>query len=222
MKKLKANVPSRKKIKLNWFKAKADVSIERKVELQYNANSVLNNKNKWDVSVKYVLVKEGTPKEIPVNSPMTLYKEGLPFLFLSTSNSIGKKIISEELIDADIIVEDNIVEIKEGEPEISFEDALKPEEHIEIRTRYDIIARKITIENKLDNQVDLELTFKQTKDVSFIKSIPEANTVEEPNYQFNITVPSEQTKKISLELRAKIVTRVTKIKPEFVKAYKKR
>ncbi len=219
---MKANVPSRKKIKLNWFKAKAEVSIDRKVELQYNANSVLNNKNKWDVSVKYVMIKEGAPKEIPINSPMTLYKEGLPFLFLSTSNSIGKKIISEELIDADIIVEDNIVEIKEGEPEITFEDALKPEEHIEIRTRYDVITRKITIENKLDNQVELKLTFKQTKDVSFLKSVPEPNSVEEPNYQFNVAIPSEQTKKISLELRAKIVTRVTKIKPEFIKGYKKR
>lgn len=172
---------------------------------------------KWDVKVKYILTKESDPKEIPVNSPMTLYKGSLPFLFLSTSSTIGNKIISEELIDSDIIVDDDIVQISEGKPEITFEDALKPEEHIEVRTRFDKINRKITIENKLDNEIELTLNFKQTKDVTFVKSEPVPDATEEPNYKFKIKIASEQSKKISLDLQAKIVKRVTRIKPEFVK-----
>ncbi len=214
---MRANIPSRKKIKLEWFKSKAEFKIERKIEFQYTANTVTYNKHNYDAKVTYVLVKEGEPKDIPSNSPMTLYKGGLPFLFLSTSGTIGNKIISEDLIDSDIVVDDDIVEIKEGKPEITFEDAIKPKQHIEVRTRYDKIFRKITVENKLDNEIEIELNFKQTKDVTFIKSDPTPDETEEPNFKFKVTVPSEQKKKISLELQAKIVTRVTRIKPEFIK-----
>lgn len=213
---MRANIPSRKKIKIEWFKSKAQFNIERKVAIEYNSSSVNYNKINWEAKVKYVLVKEGDPKALPSNSPMTLYKQGLPFLFLSTSGTVGNKIISEELIDDDIKIDDDIIQVVEGKPEIIFEDAIKPKEHIEVRTRHDKIIRKITIENKLDNEIELELNFKQTKDVTFVKSEPEASEVEEPIYKYKITIPSEQTKRITLELQAKIVTRVTKIKPEFI------
>lgn len=214
---MKANIPSRKKVKLEWFKSKAQFTIERKIEFQYTANTVTYNKLNYDVNVKYILVKEGEPKDVPSNSPMTLYKGGLPFLFLTSAGAIGNKIISEELVDADIDVDDDIVEVKEGKPEITFEDALKPKEHIEVRTRYDTISRKVTIENKLDNNIEMELNFKQTKDVTFVKAEPAPNETEEPNYKFKLSIPSEETKRITLELKAKIVTRVTRIKPEFIK-----
>lgn len=217
---MKANVPSRKKIKLNWFKAKADFSIDRKVDIEYTASTASYNKLNWEVTVRYIIIKEGDPKDIPVNSPMTLYKGGLPFLFLSTAGTIGKKIISEDLIDDDIEIQDDIVEIKEGTPEITFEDALKPKEHIEVRTRYDKILRRISIENKLDNQISMILNFKQTKDITYIKSEPQPTEIEEPIYKFDITIPSEQTSRITLELQAKIVKRVTKLKPEYVKKTK--
>ncbi|MBY9003263.1 MAG: hypothetical protein KGD73_04775, partial [Candidatus Lokiarchaeota archaeon] len=158
--------------------------------------------------------------DLPVNSPMTLYKNNLPFLFLNTSECIGNKIISEELIDDDIIVEDNIVQIKEGEPKITFEDALQPKEHIEVRTRYDHISRKINIENKLNNPINLDLDFKQTKDIMFVSSQPEPSEIEEPNHIYQINIPPESNAKVTLELQAKIVTRVTKIKPEYVKKLK--
>ncbi|TFF94572.1 MAG: hypothetical protein EU544_04305 [Promethearchaeota archaeon] len=209
-------MPSRKKIKLEWFKSKASLDIERTISIEYNANSVNYNKQNWEAIVKYVLVKEGAPKEIPSNSPMTLYKQGLPFLFLSTSGTIGNKIISEELIDDDIKIDDDIIQIDEGKPEITFEDAIKPKEHIEVRTRYDTITRKITIENKLDNEISLELNFKQTKDVTYVKSTPEPQEIEEPIYKYQLVIPSEESKRITLELKAKIVKRVTKIKPEFL------
>jgi len=218
---MKANVPTRKKIKLNWFKSKCEFNIERKINIEYNANSATYNKQNWDVIVKYVFIKEGDPKDIPANSPMTIYKNGLPFLFLSTTATIGNKIISEELIDDDISVDDDIVQIIEGKPEIAFEDALKPKEHIEVRTRYDKIIRKITVENKLDNEIDLILNFKQTKDVVFVKSDPIPSEIEEPNHLYNIKIPSEESSKITLEIQAKIVKRVTKIKPEFTKELKK-
>ena len=214
---MKANVPTRKKIKLNWFKSNCALSIERKIAIEYNTNSVTYNKITWDVLVKYVLTKEGAPKEIPANSPMKLYKGGLPFLFLSTSTTIGNKIISEELIDSDIVVDDDIVNINEGEDKVTYEDARDPKEHIEVRTRLDKITRKITIENKLDNEIELELNFKQTKDVSFIKSQPEPSKVEEPNYNYIIKIPSEQKGNVILDLQAKIVKRVTRIKPEYLK-----
>ncbi|NVM36593.1 MAG: hypothetical protein HWN81_13440 [Candidatus Lokiarchaeota archaeon] len=214
---MKANVPTRKKIKLNWFKSNCALSIERKIAIEYNTNSVTYNKITWDVLVKYVLTKEGAPKEIPANSPMTLYKGGLPFLFLSTSTTIGNKIISEELIDSDIVVDDDIVNINEGEDKVTYEDARDPKEHIEVRTRLDKITRKITIENKLENEIELELNFKQTKDVSFIKSLPEPSKIEEPNYKYAIKIPSEQKSSVILDLQAKIVKRVTRIKPEYLK-----
>ena len=214
---MRANIPSRKKIKLNWFKAKAEFNTERNVSLEYSSSSVNNNKQKWDVIVKYVFIKEGDPKEIPPQSPMTLYKGGLPFLFLSTSATIGNKIISEELIDSDILVDDDIVQVIEGKSEITFEDAIKPKEHIEVRTRLDKISRKLTIENKLDNEITVEVNFKQTKDVTFIKSNPEPSEIEEPNYKYKLVIPTEQKKRISLELQAKIISRVTRIKPEFIK-----
>jgi hypothetical protein len=214
---MKANVPTRKKIKLNWFKSNCALNIERKIAIEYNTNSVVNNKIIWDVLVKYVLTKEGEPKEIPANSPMTLYKGGLPFLFLSTSATIGNKIISEELIDSDITVDDDIVNVDEGEDKVTYEDARDPKEHIEVRTRLDNITRKITIENKLDNEIDLELIFKQTKDVSYIKSQPEPSEIEEPNYKYSIKIPSEQKSGVIFDLQAKIVKRVTRIKPEYLK-----
>ncbi|KKL53618.1 hypothetical protein LCGC14_2273670 [marine sediment metagenome] len=120
----------------------------------------MSEQEKQDVIVRYIFVKEGDPKDIPANSPMTIYKNGLPFLFLTTTVTIGNKIISEEMIDDDISVDDDIVQIVEGKPEITFEDALKPKEHIEVRTRYDKMTRKITIENKLDNGIKLVLNFK--------------------------------------------------------------
>ena len=61
------------------------------------------------------------------------------------------------------------------------------------------------------------LDFKQTKDVTFIKSDPEPSQIEEPDYKFEVKIPSEEKYRISLELQAKIVSRVTKIKPEFIK-----
>ena len=167
-----------------------------------------------------MLIKEGDPKDIPPKSPMTLYKAGLPFLFLSTSETIGNKIISEELIDNDIIVDDDIIQIKEGKPEINFEDARDPKEHIEVRTRFDRITRRITIENKLDNEINLMLEFKQTKDVTFIKSDPIPSQIEQPDYKYEIKIPSEEKSRVSFEFQAKIVTRTTKIKPEFIKESK--
>ena len=164
-----------------------------------------------------MLVKEGEPKEIPPKSPMTFYKAGLPFLFLSTSGTIGNKIISEELIDDDILVDDDIIEIKEGKPEITFEDARDPKEHIEVRTRFDRITRRITIENKLDNEINLVLEFKQTKDVTFIKSDPEPSKIEQPDYKYDLKIPSEEKSRVSFEFQAKIVSRTTKIKPAFIK-----
>lgn len=217
---MKANIPSRKKVKLEWFKTNADFKIERKVDIQYNSTSVSNNKHIHNCKIKYILNKKGEPKEIPPGSPLTLYKGGLPFLFLSTSSTIGNKIFSEEITDADIEINDDIIEVKEGTPEITFEDALKPKEHIEVRTRYDQITRKISIENKLNTKIDLVLRYKQTKDVQFIKADPAPSENKEPIYNFNITIPSEEIKKLTLELRAKIVKRVTKLKPEYIREEK--
>jgi len=214
---VKANIPTRNKIKLNWFKSRANIDIERNINVQYDSNSVTYNKHNWDVSVKYILVKEGDPKEIPVNSPMTLYKSGLPFLFLSTAGIIGNKIISEELIDDDVKVDDDIINVEEGEEKVTYEDAIDPKQHIEVRTRLDKITRRITIENKLDNDIALILDFKQTKDVSYIKANPEPTTTEEPDYKFKILLNQEEKSRITFELQAKIVKRVTKIKPEFIK-----
>lgn len=216
---MKANVPTRKKIKLKWFKAKCDFKIERKIEIQYTANTVASNKLTWDAIVKYALIKEGAllNKDIPSNSPMTLYKNNLPFLFLNTAESSGTKVNSEDLIDDDILVKDDIVNIIEGETKVTYEDAVNPKEHIEVRTRYDKISRKINIENKLNNSIDLILDFKQTKDVTFVRSDPEPSEIEEPNYKYKINIPPEGNSKVSLEFEAKIVTRITKIKPEFLK-----
>jgi len=216
---MKANVPTRKKIKLDWFKAKCEFKIERKIEVQYHSSNVSSNKLIWEAIVKYVLIKEGSllNKDIPVNSPMTLYKNSLPFLFLNTAESSGTKVNSEDLIDDDIVVDDDIVNIIEGDAKVTYEDASNPKEQIEVRTRYDKISRKITIENKLNNPIDLTLDFKQTKDVTFVKSEPEPSLIEEPNYNYNINVLSESKSSVVLELQAKIVSRITKIKPEFLK-----
>ena len=214
---MRANVPTRKKIKLNWFKSKCQLTIEREINIQYTATNVSYNKINWDVIVKYVLIKEGDPKEIPINSPMTLYKDNLPFLFLNTAGTIGNKIISEDLIDDDIEVDDDVVNVIEGEAKVSYEDARDPKQHIEVRTRYDKISRKLTIENKLDNSIELSLNFKQTKDVTFVKSEPTPSEIEQPNYKYKIVISSEEKSSVLLELQAKIVSRVTKIKPEYIK-----
>ncbi len=216
---MKANVPTRKKIKLNWFKAKCEFTIERKIEIQYTANNVSSNKLTWDTIVKYVLIKQGDliNKDIPSNSPMTLYKNNMPFLFLNTAESSGTKINSENMIDDDILVDDDIVNITEGDAKVNYEDASNPKEQIEVRTRFDKISRKIMIENKLNNDIELTLDFKQTKDVTFVKSEPEPSLIEEPNYKYDIKIGSESKSSVLLELQAKIVTRITKIRPEFLK-----
>ena len=219
---MKANVPTRKKIRLEWFKSKCEVNIERKIELEYTSSNISLNEIKWNTVVKYVLIKEGENLDIPSNSPMTFYKNGLPFLFLSTANTIGNKIISEALIDDDIVVNDDIVQIKEGKPEISFEDAIDPKEQIEVRTRYDAITRKINVENKLDTEIEVIIVFKQTKEVTFVKADPKPSEIEEPNYKFKITIPSGQSKKTTLDLQGKIVSRVTKIRPEFLRPPEKK
>ncbi len=218
---MRANVPTRKKIKLNWFKSKCELTIERDINVQYTATNVSYNKINWDVIVKYVLIKEGEGKEIPINSPMTLYKDNLPFLFLNTAGTIGNKIISEDLIDDDIKVDDDVVNVVEGESKVTYEDARDPKQHVEVRTRYDKISRKITIENKLDDNINLSLNFKQTKDVTFIKSEPEPSEIEQPNYKYEVSIPSEEKSSILLEIQAKIVSRVTKIKPEYIKKERK-
>ena len=82
------------------------------------------------------------------------------------------------------------------------------------------LTRKINIENKLNNPIELALDFKQMKDVSFIKSEPAPSEIEEPNYKFNLPIHSESNSKIVLEIQAKITKRVTKTKPEFLKKSK--
>ncbi|MBY8982393.1 MAG: hypothetical protein KGD57_05565 [Candidatus Lokiarchaeota archaeon] len=217
---MKANVPTRKKIKLDWFKSKCNLNIEREIKIQYTAVNVSYNKINWDVIIRYILIKEGEVKEIPINSPMTLYKDNLPFLFLNTAGTIGNKIISEDLIDDDIKVDDDVVNIIEGIEKVTYEDARDPKEHIEVRTRHDKVTRKITIENKLNDDIGLILDFKQTKDISYVSSEPEPSEIEEPNYKYHINIPSEQKYSIILEIKAKIVSRVTKTKPEYLKKEK--
>ncbi len=80
-----------------------------------------------------------------------------------------------------------------------------------------MLTRKINIENKLNNEIELIMNFKQTKDVSFVKSEPVPNETEVPNYQYNIKIPSEENVKVTLELQVKIITRVTKLKSQFLK-----
>ncbi|KKN14954.1 hypothetical protein LCGC14_0990810, partial [marine sediment metagenome] len=70
---------------------------------------------------------------------------------------------------------------------------------------------------KLNNEIELVMNFKQTKDVSFVKSEPAPSETEVPNYQYNIKIPSEGNVKVTLELQAKIITRVTKLKSQFLK-----
>jgi hypothetical protein len=217
---MKASIPTRKKVKLEWFKSKSKLTIERKIDIQYTSNSVFSNKINQYAIVKYILLKAGEPVEIPPNSPMVLYKNNLPFLFLNISECVGSKIISEDMIDDDILVDDDIVHVMEGDPKISFEDAKSPKEHIEVRTRYDKISRIINIENKLEEPIDIEINFKQTKDITYIKSTPQPTEIEEPTYKFKISIPSESKTKITLELQAKIVKRVTKIKPEYLEKQK--
>ncbi|MBD3338076.1 MAG: hypothetical protein GF353_03135 [Candidatus Lokiarchaeota archaeon] len=173
----------------------------------------------WEAVVKYILLKEGNlqNKDIPVNSPMTLYKNNMPFLFLNTAESSATKLNSEDLIDDDILVEDEIVSIKEGEPKITFEDAPDPKKQIEVRTRIDEISRIVSVKNKLSNQIGIVLNFKQTKDVKYISSAPEPSHIEKPNYKYNLIISPEDKKSISFKLEAKIITRITKIKPEFLK-----
>ena len=91
---MKATVPTRKKIKLKWFKVKSQFDVERKIEIQYTEDSVSSNKLKWDAIIKYILIKEGENIDLPANSPMTLYKNNLPFLFLNTAQTVGNKINS--------------------------------------------------------------------------------------------------------------------------------
>ncbi|TFF85236.1 MAG: hypothetical protein EU551_04440 [Promethearchaeota archaeon] len=202
---MRANLHSRKNIRLKWFELK-DISFEikRKLEISYSTSTVENNINNFSPLMEYNF-KGG--KDIP-QSDIIIFENGLPAAYAKTVGSKGDKFSTEPQLDPIVNIKDRIVELSKGKETISREPPTYPNprvKEIEIRDREDSIKRKITFENDSTERIEFfELKLIETKDVRFTNSSPEPNKRDPPEYLWNFSINPEEAFSIELEFQTHI------------------
>ena len=103
---MRANLYSRKNIRLKWFELK-DISFEikRKLEISYSTSSVENNINSYSPLMEYNF-KGGN--DIP-RSDIIIFENELPAAYAKTLGSKGNKFSTEPQLDSIVITKDRIV-----------------------------------------------------------------------------------------------------------------
>ncbi|MCP4764045.1 MAG: DUF4139 domain-containing protein [archaeon] len=218
---MKANLESRKSVRINWFKQEEVPFVKKRtMQWSYGKGNVIYNESRLSFYSEYVF--SGLKKPIP-NTSIIVFANDLPQSYMNTSGSVGDKFKTDKILDSDLDSLDRIVKVKQGEDKVITKPVAPHEAHIykeiQIHERRDVITRKISIKNETSNQIkNIELTFIENKEIRFIESNPKPSKSEAPEYIWNMEIPGEESKiiEITVESHNKTVYKIEKEKTKEV------
>ena len=200
---MKANLETRKSVRLNWFKQKkVPFTLKRTLEWSYYKSNVTSNEIMHTPMMHYMF--SGLKNPIPTTN-ILMFEGDLPQAYLSTTGSVGDKFNTEKIPDTSIIITDRIVKVDQGEDKVTKKPVPPHETHmfkeLQIHERTDKITRKITVKNETHQPISLvELTFIENSEIQFIKSTPAPKVNDPPEYLFEMEVPAEGSVVVELVL----------------------
>jgi hypothetical protein len=221
---MKANLETRKSVRLNWFKQKkVPFTLKRMVDWSYISNNANLNEIHHTVQMQYTF--SGLKDSIP-STNIIMFEGDLPQAYLSTSGSVGDKFTTDKTNDPSIAIIDRIVKIDQGDEKITKKPVSPYEAHrykeLQIHERKDKIIRKLTFRNESHRSItNMEATFIENNEIQFIKSKPEPNTTDAPEYQWKLEIPPEGSIVIELHVENHIKN-VYKIEKEDATTQKNR
>ncbi|UYP47163.1 hypothetical protein NEF87_003448 [Candidatus Lokiarchaeum ossiferum] len=214
---MKAQLESRKSVRLNWFKQeKVPFSIKNILEWQYSRHSAEQNEILREVLMQYEFSQ--LEKPIPNTDIIIFDKTGLPQAYMNTEKNIGKKFLTNKVPNREISVKDRLVSLKKGENKVTSKPVPPQEAHrykeIQEHERIDVIQRKISVTNESSRDMkEIRLEFIQTKEVEFLSCKPETSGSSPPEYFWKVDIPAEST--TSIEINLNVITKsVYKIEKE--------
>ncbi|WP_371802658.1 hypothetical protein [Candidatus Lokiarchaeum ossiferum] len=214
---MKAQLESRKSVRLNWFKQeKVPFSIKNILEWQYSRHSAEQNEILREVLMQYEFSQ--LEKPIPNTDIIIFDKTGLPQAYMNTEKNIGKKFLTNKVPNREISVKDRLVSLKKGENKVTSKPVPPQEAHrykeIQEHERIDVIQRKISVTNESSRDIkEIRLEFIQTKEVEFLSCKPETSGSSPPEYFWKVDIPAEST--TSVEINLNVITKsVYKIEKE--------
>lgn len=213
---MKANLETRKSVRLNWFKQKkVAFELKRTLEWSYYKSTVASNELHHSPMMQYIF--SGLKDPIP-STNILMFEGDLPQAYLYTTGNIGDKFSSEKIQDTNLTVIDRVVKVDQGEEKVSKKPVPPHEAHlfkeIQIHERKDKITRKLTIKNETHKPItSLELIFIENNEIQFIKSNTTVNKDNAPEYKWLLDIPAEGS--IAIELSVEnLIKNVYKIEKE--------
>ena len=214
---MKAQLESRKSVRLNWFKQeKVPFVIRNMLEWQYSRHSAEQNEIQHEILMQYEFSK--LKKPIPNTDIIIFDKTGLPQAYMNTEKNIGKKFLTNKVTNREINVKDRIITLKKGENKVTSKPVPPQEAHrfkeIQEHERVDVIQRKISITNESSKEIkEIRMVFIQTKEVEFLSCSPELSGTSPPEYVWKVDIAAESTATIELKLNV-ITKNIYKIEKE--------
>ena len=214
---MKAQLESRKSVRLNWFKQEqVPFVIKNMLEWQYTRHSAEQNEIQREILMQYEFSK--LEKAIPNTDIIIFDKTGLPQAYMNTEKNIGKKFLTNKVTNREIYVKDRIVSLKKGENKVTSKPVPPQEAHrfkeIQEHERVDVIQRKLSVTNESNKDIKgIRMVFIQTKEVEFLSCTPEASETSPPEYIWKVDVAAEST--TSIEVKLNVITKnIYKIEKE--------
>ena len=198
---MKANLETRKSVRLTWFKQKkVPFTLERTVEWSYYRNTVTYNEMRPGAQKQYVFSQVKNP--IP-STNIIMFEGDLPQAYLNTTGSVGEKFSTDKIPDPTITILDRIVKVERGEEKVTKKPPEPHEAHMfkemQIHERKDKIIRKLTIKNETHRPITaMKATFIENNEIQFIKSTPAPKITDAPEYTWELEIPAEESVVIEL------------------------
>jgi len=193
---MKANLETRKSVRLNWFKQKkVPFTLERTMEWSYYKSNVTLNELRPIAQKQYIFSELKNP--IP-STNIIMFEGDLPQAYMDTTGSVGDKFSTDKIHDTSVTIIDRIVKADQGEEKVTKKPVPPHEAHmfkeIQIHERKDKITRKLTVKNESHRPVAiLELTFIENNEIQFIKSNPAPKVTDAPEYKWEMEIPAESS-----------------------------
>jgi len=130
----------------------------------------------------------------------------MPFLMTETPGNIGEKLPTSKLEDPTIIIEDRIAKRVRGEEKITTEDVPYKNQIIERRIREDSIFRRIILKNESGKNIRLNMRIIESADVQIVKTIPEAEKIEKPTFEWSLSLGKDDETSVEVELNFLVET----------------
>lgn len=194
---MKLTIEPRKTTWVKFLDSKAQLKIEWRCRVDYNAYNVKEALT-WGTKSRYLFSSLSGVQAVP-SAQLLLLEQGVPLAITQTVVSAVKdKFQSEEIDDPFVVVTDKLASLKKSErKERSLGKGLLE------RTWLENIERSISIENKTGKKVSLFLTLvdRPADDLSFVQSEPAPTRKASPEYVFELELAPDEEKLLKISLR---------------------